>query len=362
MPAPYPASKQGTVAEDRMSGFPMFFLEKKARIITSDPFALMEHLASTTLAGQKRSEVLAYIEQASDFYEAASAPRLGSKPLLYYYSFLNLEKVLLLLRGVEIASAAKHGISDPRANYRERFRLDGQIVSIVGKSKNKSELFPELIHTLGGDAKGPRKLGFLCLVSQIPAVHRTYTQITNSKNQFLPVAKIELLTKDSTAWARVTVRIKNSRDRELLRELKALSEFSSVLSQVASANAGEVWLETDSMACRGRGATPAFAKLGKKLRSAQLSSILTSEGYRYYFAATPEAEFLPPLAAATASIFYLGSITRYKPADFDKIRIGKFGWLCEEILATLPLQILYTFASEMAGVDVVKPMALVRPQ
>ena len=35
-----------------------------------------------------------YIEQASEFYEAARAAKANTAPLFYYYSFLNLAKAL----------------------------------------------------------------------------------------------------------------------------------------------------------------------------------------------------------------------------------------------------------------------------
>ena len=359
MPSPYPAFHEGRVVSDRTSGFPMFFQKKKQRIITSDPFALMEHLVTSELVGSNKSEALAYVEQALDFYEAASAPRLGSKPLLYYYSFLNLEKVLLLIRGVKIPSAAKHGISDPRANYRERFRLEGQNILIQNRAGDHSQLFPEFIHALGGTVAGESTISFLKIVGQIPSVHRTYTQAASAKSQFIPVKRIELVCKDSYAWSRVILGPRSDKEREAIRAWRKRS-CSNALARVSSPSKGELWFQSARRRARGQGVAPAFAKLAEELRGVQLSTILTAAGYRHYVSLADESEFLPPLAAATAAIFYLGSITRYKPADFDKIRAGKYGWLCEELLATLPLQIVYTFASEMAGVDAVKPLAVVR--
>ena len=360
MPSPYPAHREGRLVEDRLTGFPLFFSKKKQRIITSDPFALMEKLVSTELTRTRKSESLAYVEQASDFYDAASAPRLSSKPLLYYYSFLNLEKALLTHKGVELPPAAKHGIADPRVNFRERFRLEGQNVLIMAKNRNKSEIFPELVNLLEGDASQQRQMKFLNVVSQIPSVHRTYTQVSNKKNLFCPICRVEVYCSDSKIWARIAVKPKGDTDKDLIREIKKKPYFSGYFSQVSSAIPGEQWFETTDRTARGQGVAAAYSKLAKDLRSTRLSTLLTPKGYLYYLSLVEDSEFLPPLAAATAAIFYLGSITRYKPATFDKIRAGKFGWLCEELMATLPLQIVYSFASEMAGVDVVKPLALVR--
>jgi hypothetical protein len=67
---------------------------------------------------------------------------------------------------------------------------------------------------------------------------------------------------------------------------------------------------------------------------------------------------LPPLASVYAIMFYLGSITRYKPYDFDRIVAGKFTWLIGEFLKTQPAQFVYGVAAHAAGVDVVRPYAL----
>jgi hypothetical protein len=57
-------------------------------------------------------------------------------------------------------------------------------------------------------------------------------------------------------------------------------------------------------------------------------------------------------------MFYLGSITRYKPDVFSKFIDSKHSWIVEELMATGPMQFLYTLGSVLAGVDVVRPYAL----
>jgi hypothetical protein len=126
-----------------------------------------------------------------------------------------------------------------------------------------------------------------------------------------------------------------------------------------ASDSDESWFETEDLNCKGRAADPAMDKLAASLRSTRLSTILTHQGYRYYWSLASAQDYLPPIATSLAALYYLGSITRYKPADFDKLRAGKYGWLCEELLASQPLQLLYLFASEMTGVDVVRPLAVI---
>jgi hypothetical protein len=102
----------------------------------------------------------------------------------------------------------------------------------------------------------------------------------------------------------------------------------------------------------------AIRNLGLEIRELGTSSILTAQGYRFYICGIDDRKLLPPLAAAYAVMFYLGSVTRYKPDVFDKILAGGLSWVVEEFIATYPLQFIYSLASELAEVDVVRPFAV----
>jgi hypothetical protein len=58
------------------------------------------------------------------------------------------------------------------------------------------------------------------------------------------------------------------------------------------------------------------------------------------------------------SMFYFGSVARYRPLDLEKMREGKFGWVIEEMLVTQPEQFLYLAASELLEREVLKPWAV----
>src|SRR5688572_28738022 len=109
-------ARKGTEVKNHPEGFPLFFDRRKQRIVTADPWAFLTQLAVTKLKKNEEDIALAYIQQGHEFYDAAQNPRLNSIPLLYYYSFLNVLKAALLIRGVSLPAAARHGISDPRRN------------------------------------------------------------------------------------------------------------------------------------------------------------------------------------------------------------------------------------------------------
>ncbi len=358
MPAPFPQPASGKPVKNTPTGFPAFFDTRKPRVVTADPWAFLAHLVEDRVPRANRSAGFSYISQAFDFFEAARNPQIGSKPLLYYYSFLNLAKIALLIKNVRFPVAATHGISDPRANQRTRLRVQGQSVTVQGIASNHSQMFPEFVRILGGDASA-RTLRVIHLLAQVPSIHRTYCRVTKDAPLFTPIKRVELLRSQTHVWARVTLDKHDKDVSETFRKLKQRRTFRRHLFQTASPQDEEVWLETHPVEGQKRGVDGAIRTLAGRFCEVGISTILTSPGYRLYFCNIAPRHRLPRLAASYAAFFYLGSITRYKPDVFDKILEGGYSWVVEELFATEPVQFLYTLSSELAGVDVVRPYATV---
>jgi YaaC-like Protein len=340
------------------TGFPGFLQQRrKPRVIAGDIWACLKYQIEDLLPQDREREALGYVEQAAEFYEAAENPQIRSRPLLYYYSFLNVTKALLIARGVRLPPRTRHGVYDPKANQRARLRFEGQKVRIVGATANREEVLPELIREPGGGVTG-REYKVVDLLGQVPAIHRTYLGVAprGAQPKFMP-ARFDVLYDGGEVWARM---ILNRRAMDVKRTLKDVSTrqaFKSTFHPTASPK-GEIWFETDPEPGARRGIDPALVRLGERIRACGLWSVLTSRGYLYYLSSHTPAQRLPQLASAYAVMFYLGSITRYKPYDYDRIVSGRYAWLVNEFVATQPRQFLYLVASLLAEVDVVRPYAL----
>jgi hypothetical protein len=92
------------------------------------------------------------------------------------------------------------------------------------------------------------------------------------------------------------------------------------------------------------------------MKALGFSSILTSMGYRHYLLCVPQ-QLLPPLAVIHSAMFYFGSITRYRPYDFDRFVENKYSWLVSDIPQDSANQFLHGLAGHIAGVDAVQPFA-----
>jgi hypothetical protein len=67
------------------------------------------------------------------------------------------------------------------------------------------------------------------------------------------------------------------------------------------------------------------------------------------------AAVLPQLLSVYALMYYLGSITRYRPQHFDAILTSSYGSQIEEFIAGQPTQFIYLMASEFALREVTQP-------
>ena len=88
------------------------------------------------------------------------------------------------------------------------------------------------------------------------------------------------------------------------------------------------------------------------------ATVLAAEPYRkYYVYLAPAAErpaVLPQLLSIYAVMYYLGSITRYHPQDFDTMREGKYGPMIEAFLNDQPMQFIYLLASVFTKREITK--------
>lgn len=342
------------------NGFPGFVSRRRLeRIVTGDIWGFMRHFVEDLqIAKDKKRQASAYVEQASDFYIAAQNPQTGSRPLLYYYAFLNLAKTFLISRGVDLPPLVRHGISDPKANLRTRLRLEGQKVQVYSTARDRSQLFPEFLKVLGWSGRGPFQVKVLDLLAQVPAVHRTYFRVTGETRRFLPVERWDLLSDGRHVWARCYA-IGNDQDvRETLGRVGKRRAFRRLFTRIQAEKTHEVGWETTAARGRKRGVDKAVSQLAGQIRGVGIWAVLRSTGYRYYFGTFLRSHRIPQLASIYAIMFYLGSITRYKPYDFDRIVEGRYAWLVNEFLATQPQQFLYLLASTMVGSDVVRSWAV----
>jgi hypothetical protein len=102
--------------------------------------------------------------------------------------------------------------------------------------------------------------------------------------------------------------------------------------------------------------------LSGTVRHALWTTVLSTPPYRrYYVYLCPGAERpykLPQLLSIYAIAYYLGSITRYRPHQYDNLEFSPYGPRIQDFVTGQPVQFLYLMASEFIRQDVTKPAIL----
>ncbi|EJU9689861.1 hypothetical protein N5M97_003552, partial [Vibrio cholerae] len=133
---------------EQQYGFPLFTqpsavvnLGKNEKLIISDIWAFWDYVIKKGSSDKKGEEFLrSLLEQAKHFYISAESSPVKSQPLLYYYSFLNLSKIMINLRSAFGANKMyMHGMSE---NHNNKF-----INSEITKQKQKTNII-QVAHEL----------------------------------------------------------------------------------------------------------------------------------------------------------------------------------------------------------------------
>src|SRR5947209_4081138 len=170
MVAGIPGARQGQAVKNTPTGFPLYVTRRQPRVVTADVWAFFRQTASS-LPSRDREAAESFIWQAQEFFEAATHPRMGSRPLLYYYAFLNITKAALLIRKLPLPGQPHHGLTEPKKNLKQRFRFEGQTVRILEARTDHQHVFAELVRLLGETIRSPRVFKLVTLLRQVPGVH-----------------------------------------------------------------------------------------------------------------------------------------------------------------------------------------------
>lgn len=343
---------------ETLSSFPLYSARGE-RVITADIWAYLRQVVRSQLKNEEQKRrAFAFLRQAFGFFDAASNPRLGSRALLYYYSFLNLVKTYLLIKHVKLQPAPRHGISDPHENKRARLRLEGQLIRYEKCARNHSQLFPEFLRAIGIGVSRPKSVRVLTLLKQLPGIHRTYCMVTKERPCFIRVKALRVYKNvQNEIFGRIILNKKGDHTNKLVRELRRTKRFKKYFKQVQSEDNREYWFDSKKKTPQGtKQLQTVINDLAAHICNAGLWAVLTRNGTIIYLSTISTNDIVCPLVSIYATMFYLGSITRYKPYDFESIFDGKYSWVINEYLKTQPVQFLYLLAGQFANVEVVYPL------
>jgi len=335
------------------------------RVFTSDPWALIAEGIADMCPKKSREAALAFRAQAEDFYDAAMTMgnrNIGAKPLLLYYSFLNLGKAYLLTRGnLTPQGRPGHGVSE-RARVRQ---VEGVRLTVYPSTPGKPQLFAEFMRTLTGQAlSSSRYFRLGNLMPQILFGHRVWCSAARERERFLSLRDVQYVDDRANHHAWIRLRF----EKQELSKLRISQE-----NTLKGTRLGSRWHfvnQPDNGFCECHcieqvGSTPyshrpsdALARITSEVRPYLWSSVLLHPPYRrYYLYVAPTSErasVLPQLLSMYLVMFFLGSVTRYQPHQFDRLLETRYGAHLIGAVTEIPAQYLYLMASELLQREVTR--------
>lgn len=318
----------------------------------------------TTDSDQRAAQ--SFVSQAHEYFRAAEqSSTIETRPLLYYYSFLNLGKAIAIARGrPNIVGRVRHGIAAVDASGHA---VSGAELVVQASARDRSviQVVDELHRALENSPVLATTYPVGEILAQSVVGHRMWREGHESppKERFIAVDDIRFFYDKGSkvVWSRVYVRRSTLKARErgvaeTLRESQLESKFHAVKEpDAARGKAFHTFEQTVPTSYTGR-AADVVMDIVADLRANLWETITSARPYRrFYLYLSPANELrMPQWLSAYSTLFWLGSLTRYQPVELLDALDGPLGPFLREFLETQPTQLLYFMASEAKKQDVAR--------
>ena len=316
---------------------------RQARVLCSDPWAFV----SLWLKRDHQREALFYWEQAHHFFTASqSLPELSS-PLTSYYCFLNAAKALLSARGKAFKEV--HGVGGRSVGTVKS--LENEIVDFQGGG-----ILPELCKYLEEPDNAGKQFTLKDIFWQIPFIHRAYCLTYKGATElFIPLEDQCFMRRDGSkeAWfqAKIDKRYVNAHTKKVIKPGFELYEQNG--SYEIRRKRRFKWSGRDI-----ENSIEQFSRYHKQIRR-RILPIYASE-IRWYLKKSVSGHDKinnSQLVLMFAAMHRLSELSRYDPIALSGHFNVNHNWLLSEFIKTSPSQFVYGMASEITGLQFIKPDA-----
>lgn len=338
--------------------FPFGNLAASPYILTSDPLGYLEaYLNSKILSIQKdkkgqrkKFEKAIYFTQLSaDFYNSSRLAKMPSKGTLLYYSFINLVKVFLLCKGMDLETKMEHhGVSLPSA---EKTKL-----KLLSSSTDGISIFHEFAEKIGKkiDHSSGLDIDLNDILKNIPEVHEigfALDLFNGTKRKFLPV-QISIRTDKTRKKIYYTISYE--------KKFNDLMKVSKLESEIFKLKLDKLNIEDDKSNIHFRSKKTwnytntsekswkiCYPKIVEDISAMNICPMITRDGYRFYLDLEPYK--LHRLSSLLAFAFYIGTVARYRPTLNEEILKGKYQSIINEAIIACPNQFFYLMVSHITN-------------
>ncbi len=316
---------------------------KRSRVLCSDPWDFV----ALWLKREHERDALFYWEQAKHFYDASKLLPDLSSPLTSYYCFLNATKALLVSKNQSFTDA--HGLSGKSLSARTS--LENEELDFKGGG-----ILPSLCSLLEDPSQNNKSFTLKDILWRMPFIHRSFClTYTSATELFIPLNNACFMKKDGSkeAWFHaeipsryVTAHLKRIIEpgfemfnKEGVYELRRKKRFQ--------------WSGRDI-----ENSIDNFKRYHKTIRR-RIVPIYATENRWYLKKSVSGHDNIQnsQLVLIFAAMHRLSELSRYDPVKFAKHFSVNHNWLLSEFINNAPNQFVYGIASEITGLEFIKPDA-----
>lgn len=313
------------------------------RVLCSDPWDFV----ALWLKREHQKDALFYWEQSRQFYDASLALPDLSAPLTSYYCFLNATKALLVSKGQTFTES--HGVGGRALDGHKS--LSNEIVDFQGGG-----ILPSLCKYLAEPNNAGDEFTLQEIFWQMPFIHRAYCLTYKSATElFIPLNKSSFLRRDGSkeAWfqAEIDRRYINAHTAKVIKPGFEVFEVNGKYE--IRRKRRFKWSGRDI-----ENSIVQFTTYHKQIRR-RIIPIYASENRWYLKKCVSGHDKLvnSQLVLMYAAMHRLSELCRYDPIALSGHFNVNHNWLLSEFIRMAPGQFLYGIASEITGLEFIKPDA-----
>ena len=339
-------------------------------LYAADPWAVIAGSVNDAIpTPSDRSAAASFIRQAREYFSAAErATSVETRPLLYYYSFLNLAKAISMGRGRSgLVGKVSHGIAHvggPGTGHTPataRLQI-GASDPTPGGTKSAID---ELHWALEGTNVPTGHYSVSEIIPQSVIGHRMWREAFTQPRmeRFIPIETVKFLHDDAAThiWLNVylnrsTLRARGRGITEVLRESRLDGTFAAAtIPDPGGSSKYHLLQQRVPTTYTGRAADVVVEAVSGVKPNVWQTVTAVPPYRRFYLYLSPETERrMPQWLSIYATLFWLGSLTRYQPVELFQALDGPYGPFFREFLETQPKQLLYILASDAKRQNVTK--------
>jgi hypothetical protein len=205
------------------------------------------------------------------------------------------------------------------------------------------------------------------LLAQSILGHRLWSTTANRRERFVHIPRVYYVHNNDTGHIWITLyfykddlRRLSIRHRQLLYEARFFADFRQVATNETEGGRDLICIEQRVPIPSTNWPSDRLVQLNDIVKNNLWVVLLSSPPYRRYYAyAAPVGDIvLHQLISTYALAFYFGSVTRYRPHQFQSMLQSPYGAFIREFVDHQILQFIYLLAAHFDMRDVVKPAVI----